>query len=381
MDETQFSAHSPGRLVATIQGANAFVPSPLPPELDLAALFNEYGDAMGALGLLNAKIAQLKNPQLIIAPLQRREALLSSAMEGTYTTSDELALLQAGAEEGARSDTREVLNYYDALSHSVELMKQLPICHRLIKEAHQRLLGGLPQGRGGNKRPGEYKSDQNWIGGSTPNEARFVPPPPAAAQEAMDALEHFLNRDNTEAIPPLLETALVHYQFETIHPFADGNGRVGRILIPLILLARGAIHSPAFYPSASMEGRKNEYIDRMFSVSTSGDWTGWLRFFLEICRDTCRSSVDVIDRILALQQEYRNRAMASFRSNNVIILIDHLFTSPAVTTPVVMQLLGVTHRAARMTIGNLESIGILEKRPGLSVPDYFIARGILRAVS
>lgn len=379
MDDRLFSQSSPGYLTTAIQGINAFVPNPLPPQLDFAALFSDYGDAMGAMGLLNAKINQLKNPHLIIASLQRREALLSSAMEGTYTTSDELALLQAGAEIGARTDTREVLNYVEALNHSVALMRELPICHRLIKEAHQRLLGGLPQGRGGNKRPGEYKTDQNWIGGPTPQTARFVPPPPDHAQLAMDSLERFLNREDAGAIPPLLEAALVHYQFETIHPFADGNGRVGRILIPLILLSRAAIPSPVFYPSASMEGRKDEYIDRMFAVSTSGDWTGWLRFFLQICGDTCRTSVEVIDRILSLQHDYREQAMKSFRSNNVIILIDHLFAAPVVSTPIAMRLLNVTHRAARMTIANLESIGILEKLPGPSVPDYFVARAILRA--
>lgn len=336
---------------------------------------------MAGIGTLNAKIAQLRNPQLIIRPLQRREALLSSAMEGTFTTSDELALLEVGAEDNARADTREVLNYVNALTHSVAMMKEIPICHRLIREAHEKLLSGLPQGRGGNKRPGEYKLDQNWIGGPSPADARFVPPPPAEALVSMDALEAFINREDPRAIPPLLEAALVHYQFETIHPFADGNGRVGRILIPLILLSRRLIESPVFYPSASMESRKDEYIDQMFAVSTKGDWTGWLRFFLEICRDTCRSSIEVIDRILILQAEYREQAMARFRSNNVVILIDHLFTSPVVSTPIVRNLLGVTHRAARMTIANLEQIGVLEKMEGPAMPEFFVARRILKAGS
>lgn len=381
MDAALFGSNSSGRLVPIGDGASAFVPDPLPPKLDFGSLFHRYGEAMTGIGTLNAKISQLRNPQLIIRPLQRREALLSSAMEGTYTTSDELALLEAGADGNTRADTREVLNYVTALMLSVELMKELPICHRLIREAHGKLLSGLPQGRGGNKRPGEYKKDQNWIGGNSPAQARFVPPPPAEAHRAMDQLEAFINRGDPENIPPLLEAALVHYQFETIHPFADGNGRVGRILIPLILLSRSLIESPVFYPSASMEGRKDEYIDRMFAVSTKGDWTGWLEFFLEICRDTCRSSIDVIDRLLALQADYRDRAIAIFRSNNVIIVIDHLFQSPVVSTPMVKDMLGVTHRAARMTIANLEQIGILEKIEGFSMPEYFAARAILRAGS
>lgn len=381
MDAALFGNNSSGRLVPIGDGASAFVPDPLPPKLDLGTLFHRYGEAMTGIGTLNAKISQLRNPQLIIRPLQRREALLSSAMEGTYTTSDELALLEAGADGNTRADTREVLNYVTALMHSVELMKELPICHRLIREAHSKLLSGLPQGRGGNKRPGEYKKDQNWIGGTSAAQARFVPPPPAEAHRAMDQLEAFINRGGPEDIPPLLEAALVHYQFETIHPFADGNGRVGRILIPLILLSRSLIESPVFYPSASMEGRKDEYIDRMFAVSARGDWTGWLEFFLEICRDTCRSSIDVIDRLLALQADYRDKAIANFRSNNVIIVIDHLFQSPVISTPMVKDILGVTHRAARMTIANLEQIGILEKMEGFSMPEYFAARAILRAGS
>ena len=257
-------------------------------------------------------------------------------------------------------------------------MNELPICHRLIRETHSKLLSGLPLGRGGNKRPGEYKQDQNWIGGISIEAARFVPPPPREAQEAMDDLESFINRPDATDIPPLIEAALVHYQFETIHPFADGNGRVGRILIPLLLFSRGLIPNGMFYPSASMEARKDEYIDRLFDVSTKGKWTEWLTFFLEICRDTCVSTVNVIERMIELQNEYRRKAMATFRSNNVLILIDHLFSTPMVSAPVVKDLLGVTHRAARMTIANLEQIGVLERVPNLSMPEYFAAREILR---
>ena len=379
MDSRLFDTRSPGNLIPTIEGASAFVPAQLPPQLDLAALFGPYGEAMAGIGTLNAKFSQLGNPNLIIKPLQRREALLSSAMEGTFTTSDELALLEAGAEQNARADTREVLNYVTALSHAVTLMDELPICHRLIRETHSKLLSGLPLARGGNKRPGEYKQDQNWIGGATIDAARFVPPPPRETQESMDKLEAFINRPDVKGIPPLIEAALIHYQFETIHPFADGNGRVGRILIPLLLLSRGLIANAVFYPSASMEARKGEYIDRMFDVSTKGRWTDWIVFFLEICRETCTASVDVIDRLISLQGEYRRRAMATFRSTNILILIDHLFTKPMVSAPAVQDLLGVTHRAARMTIANLEQIGILERVPNLSMPEFFAAREILRA--
>ena len=335
---------------------------------------------MAGIGTLNAKIAQLPNPQLVIRPLQRREALLSSAMEGTFTTSDELVLLEAGAESLAREDTKEVRNYITALMRAVDMMKTLPICHRLIKDTHKELLSGLSShGRGGNKRPGEYKQDQNWIGGRTPLNARFVPPPPAETQVAMDQMEAFINRDDPSTILPLIEAAIVHYQFETIHPFADGNGRVGRILIPLLLMSRKLIGSPVFYPSASLEQRKDEYIDRMFAVSANGEWTEWLIFFLGICVETCASTVTVIDRLLELQNRYIEAAMKAYRSNNVILLINQLFSTPSVTTTSVMDLLGVTRRAARLTIGNLEDLGVLEKIDGPTNPEFFMAREILRA--
>ena len=199
-----FDERSPGTLVTTIQNARAFVPAPLPPAIDFNALFQAYGNAMSGMGTLNAKLAPLGNPSLVVRPLQRREALQSSAMEGTYTTSDELALLEAGVSDNVRADTREVLNYVAALSHAVGLMETLPICHRLIQETHEKLLSGLPTGRGGNKRPGQYKQDQNWIGGATIETARFVPPPPGETQIAMDQLEAFINRPDSSNIPPLL---------------------------------------------------------------------------------------------------------------------------------------------------------------------------------
>jgi Fic family protein len=378
MDVALFGPNSTGRLVVTIQGASAFVPNPLPPAIDREALFDAFGVAMAGMGMLNAKIAQLQNPKLIIRPLQKREALASSAMEGTYTTSDELALLDAGAEDAVRPETIEVRNYARALAQTTKALETLPISHRMIRNAHATLLDGLPSKSGGNKHPGEYKKNQNWIGGVTIQTARFVPPPPAEAQTAMDELERFINRENPNGIPALIEAAAVHYQFETIHPFADGNGRVGRILIPIILFARNAMTTPVFYPSATMEHKKDEYIDRMFAVSSEGDWTGWIRFFLEICAETCHSSVDVIDRILLLQGEYKRQAMSESRSSNPLILIDELFASPVISTPIAKNKLSVTHRAARQTIALLERLGIVEKMQGFNMPEYFIAREILK---
>jgi Fic family protein len=377
MDYSIFEKSPTGKLVPTIQGQFAYVPMNLPPQINHANIFQAYGAASRGIAALNAKITQLGNPNLILRPLQRREAIASSAMEGTYTTSDELALLEAGEEKTARQETREVNNYNIALFYAVEAMDRLPISRRLICETHEKLLGGLPNGRGGNKRPGEYKQFQNWIGGLKIENARFIPPTPEETVKCMNDLETFINRENPDIIDPLLEAAMVHYQFETIHPFADGNGRVGRIMIPIILLSRGLITSPVFYPSAAIEGQKDEYIDLMFNVSAQGDWDQWLLFFLKICSKTCESSIVIIDQLTRLNRDYKGKAMNAFRSNNVIKLIDELFKSPVTSTPYVQKLLNVTPRAARMTIGNLENIGILEKVDVGGKTDYFIAREIL----
>ncbi|MEO1748680.1 MAG: Fic family protein [Pseudomonadota bacterium] len=377
MNLAQFTADAPGHFTKTIEGQSAFVPNDLPPQVDKEALFKPFGNSMAALGMLNAKIGQLANPGLIIGPLQRQEALASSAMEGTFTTSDELALYDAGVEQAARPETIEVHNYAMALAQTTEALERLPISHRLIRNAHSELLANLPNQRGGNKRPGEYKTDQNWIGGRTIQSARFVPPPPKEAGAAMDALELFLNREHPDDIPALIEAAIVHYQFETIHPFADGNGRVGRILIPVLLLARQAMSTPVFYPSVVLEDRKDQYIDLMFNVSAKGAWTDWIHFFLNTCTETCRVSGQLIDKIVDLQTTYRSQLMESTRSNNPLILLDHLFAMPVISAPMATKILNVTHRAARLTIGSLEEAGVVEKLPGLSMPEFFVARGIL----
>lgn len=377
MNPDIFSDRSPGHLVPTIGNQNAFVPNELPPKIEREALFDDYGAAMAALGSLNAKIAQLANPNLIIRPLQRQEALASSAMEGTFTTNDELALYEAGVDRNARPETVEVQNYAQALAEATSALEKLPISHRLIRNAHATLLANLTNIRGGNKRPGDYKQEQNWIGGRTIEQARFIPPPPQQAQEAMDALERYLNRGNIASVPPLIEAALVHYQFETIHPFADGNGRVGRILIPVLLLARNAMQTPVFYPSAVLEHRKDEYIDLMFNVSVHGQWTAWIKFFLEICVETCVASSAVIDKLMALQERYRERVMDVSRSNNPLILLDFLFSVPVMTTPTAADILSVTPRAARSSIRTLEDAGALQKLEGTRKPELFVAREIL----
>lgn len=255
----------------------------------------------------------------------------------------------------------------------------MPICHKLIKTAHAILLSGVGSHRGAHRLPGEYKTDQNAIGGGKKpgiEHARFIPPPPAEASKCMDDLEFYINRVGREDVPALIDIGLVHYQLETIHPFADGNGRVGRMLISLMSIERDIFDIPLLYISPELEDRKDEYIDLMLAVSTSGEWTAWLLFFLEIVERSALSSMRVVDRLISLQEEYRNRVTKTARSANAVALVDKLFEQPIVTVRDVQDAFGVTYRAARNTIEKLINQGILVEFAEFH-PTVFFAREIM----
>ncbi len=354
-----------GRLVPTVHGAKAFLPDPLPPNLDLGSITLDLANAMGTIGELRGACRRLPNPYVLIRPLQRLEAQTSSAMEGTHTTTDALALEEAGIEAGRDASTHEVSNYTRALAEALEGLQTQPISYRIFKQAHRRLLAGVGRGRGEDKRPGEYKRDQNMIGGTTLDTARFIPPPPREAEEAMSALERYINRGDKIGSSPLIDLALVHYQFETIHPFADGNGRVGRMLISLMAVSERLLELPVLYMSPEIERRKDDYIDLMYSVSARGGWTGCLRFFLEVLSLSCRRTVETIDRILVLQERYRVRAAAATRSTNMTAVVDMLFESPVIRPRTIVERIGITDAAARNLLRQLVDIGILRERRDL----------------
>ena len=286
---------------------------------------------MQAIGELKGASRRLQNPAILIRPLQRREALTSSAMEGTFTTTDHLILAEADVATEGDDSTREVMNYLEALNEGLELLQKPPISHRVIRRAHERLLSGLSAGRGAGKRRGEYKQEQNWIGGYTIDKARFVPPPPLHTLRCMDELEAYINRPPDPSKLALIDLALVHYQLETIHPFADGNGRVGRMLISLMAVHSGLLLTPTLYMSPALERRKDDYIDRIFGVSARGDWRSWLMFFLDRLQETCVETIDIIDRLIALQEDYRRRAAQAMRSASAVTIVDMLFVQPAIT--------------------------------------------------
>lgn len=350
------------------------MPNPLPPPFDTGRIALPLARASAALGELRGACRRLTNPWLLIRPLQRLEAQTSSAMEGTHTTSDDLVLAESGIE--TRSEAVEVANYTRALAWAITELKTLPISSRLLRGAHLQLLSGVGSDRGQHKLPGEFKRDQNMIGGHRIEMARFVPPPPTEAAQAMSDLERYINRAEKPQGTALIDLALVHYQFETIHPFADGNGRVGRMLVSLMALSEGLLDMPVLYISPELEGRKDEYIDLMYAVSARGAWEDWLSFFFDIVAESAGNTVARIDRLLRLRDDYVARATAASRSSNLLRLIDQMFDTPVMTAAKVAQTLGVTDAGARILLRQLVELGIAMESARY-YPTAWVAGGII----
>ncbi len=357
----EFAPQAPGKLLAIGGGVYAFLPDPLPPRLEwslrLIALLDE---SRGALGELAGLLRQLPNPYLFIRPFIQKEAVLSSRIEGTQAGLLDVYALEAQVPSfpspELREDAQEVLNYIHALERGRELLQEIPLSLRLLKEVHAVLLRGV---RGGGQAPGEFRRVQNWIGppGSSLEEARYVPPPPGPMLEALDALERFWHSDH--GLPPLVEIALVHYQFEAIHPFQDGNGRIGRILITLMLLERGLLPEPALYLSAYFERHRTLYYDLLLGVSQRGAWEDWLAFFLEGVRTEAKDVAERARRLLDLWREWRERYGRKGGSAHILGLLDLLFERPVLTVPLVKNRLGITHAWANRLVQRLEEDGIL----------------------
>jgi Fic family protein len=376
-----FNESSPGTLVGIPEGVSAFVPSPLPPPLDWdSALANNYGAAREAVGRLDATLPGHEiNPYLIARPLLNREAIYSSQMEGTYTTPNELALLEVD-EVDTSHEAREVRNYVLAMERGLELIRQanLPVCHRLIREIHRTLMTGV---RGENRRPGEYRDSQNFIGRRIDGleGARFVPPPVTTMRQAMDALEAYINRPPDDT-PLLVDLALIHYQFETIHPFLDGNGRIGRLLVPLMLCERERIRAPLLYISAYLERNKDAYNDLMLRVSTQGDWRRWIVFFLNAIEHSADEAINKAKGLWALRNDYVKKVSAPRLSALLPRLVEELFFRPIITINHAMGVLGVSHAQAASHIRKLERLEILVETTGGSRNLKFLAQEVVRFV-
>ncbi|GMV20770.1 MAG: toxin Fic [Acidimicrobiia bacterium] len=360
----------------------AFVPDPMPADLPFsAAVIRVLAEAENALGRLEGATGRLVNPYLIGQPLLRREAILSSRIEGTFTTPEQLALLEAGAptaDDDHRADTLEVLNYIRAMARGLELLKNLPVSLRLIKDLHGVLLLGV---RGGKDRPGEIRNVQNYIGGRLDSikEARFVPPPVAEMNEALRRWESDLHLE-PDPLPLLVRVALAHYQFEAIHPFRDGNGRLGRLLIPLLLCERKRLTEPVLYMSAYFDRHQDEYKDGLLRVSTHGDWLGWLTFFLRGAVESAEESLQLATDLLGLRDQYHEAVRTARSSGLLARLIDHLFQQPTLTIAQTAEISDVTPAAAKNNLNKLVDLGIIVEATGRTRGQVFVAKGILAFV-
>jgi Fic family protein len=380
--------------VPTADGAEAFVPAPLPKTLPLeGSTLHLLAWAEHALGELSGVTARLVNPYLLGSPLLRREAILSSRIEGTYATAEQLAMFEAGSpppDERQRNDAREVLNYVDAMRLGVAQLRKIPISLRLIQMVHGRLLKGV---RGESQRPGEFRTLQNYIGREADGirGARFVPPPVLEMRQALSELEEYLHiaphgppapgqEPDPTLAPLLIRIALAHYQFETIHPFRDGNGRVGRLLIPLLLISHGRLREPLLYMSAYLERNRDAYYDLMLRVSQAGAWQQWIDFFLRGVAESARESVDLAGTLLGLRDRWQQQFQAARSSALLLKLIDRLFQVPSITISRAAEVLKVTPAAAANNIGKLVAAGILKERTGRRRGQVFVAMDIVRIV-
>jgi len=357
MGPTTFVSPS-GRLVTTAGGAAAFVPSPLPPKLTVSwELSDALARAQGSVGHLRGIGRVLPNPHLLIHPFARREAVLSSRIEGTQASLGDLLLFEIGSSAYERNDVHEVANYVGALEYGFGRLQELPVSLRLIRELHAKLLTGV---RGESGDPGEFRSVQNWIGkpGTKIADATYVPPPVAEMDVALDAFEKFLHAESH--LPALIRLALVHYQFEAIHPFLDGNGRVGRLLITLLLHTEKLLDQPLLYLSAFFERNRDEYYERLLAVSTQGAWSEWIDYFLRAVHEQAVDAVNRANDLLALRDQYANRMTAARQSTLLLAMIDRLFQSPAVTIASAARDLGVTYASAKQNVEKLVAAGILE---------------------
>jgi Fic family protein len=377
MDPREYRSPQAGRVIHTSAGYAAFMPAPLPPPLVYTpelALSLSRADA--ALSELSGLGRHLPNPHLLISPYLRREAVLSSRIEGTRASLSELLLdeLSDGGGNGDEADVREVRNYVAALEEGLKRLADLPLSLRLVKEIHQRLMKGV---RGDKATPGEFRRTQNWIGppGSTPANAVYVPPPPGELMEALSEWERFLHlRDR---IPDLVQCALMHEQFEAIHPFLDGNGRVGRLLITLFLVERGRLSQPLLYLSAYIEAHRDEYYQRLQKVRTDGDWSGWLAFFLAGVEETARDASLQTRSLMDLREKYRDHFKSKPR---VLALVDELFVNPYITVAKATRVLNVSDPTARQAVDLLQKAKVLEKVPGREWRRVYLARPILEII-
>ena len=356
-----------GRYVFQPSGYRAFIPEPLPPEppVNLTGdLLGRLSEAQLALGRLDGSIQTLPDPDLLVFMYVRKEAVLSSQIEGTQSSLQDVLNAQARIFSQLQpNDVDEVINYVAAMNYGLERIKEFPLSIRLIREIHQRLLQGV---RGSRLQPGDLRTSQNWIGPAncTLNEAVFVPPPPHELSRVLGDLETFLHQTN--GLPPLIKLGLIHAQFETIHPFLDGNGRMGRLLITFLLCQQEILLKPVLYLSHYFKKYRTEYYDLLQSVRDSGNWEGWLDFFLRGVTEVSAEAHTTVRRILAMREVHRTAItdrLGNIAGNGHRVL-DRLYESPIVSVSDVQEVTGTSYPAANNLVSRLVNIGILQEATG-----------------
>jgi Fic family protein len=356
-----------GRFVETAiagERVRAFVPPPLPPDpsVDLSHLLTRLSAAERALGRLDGVTVLLPNKELFLYMYVRKEAVLSSQIEGTQSTLSDLLRFENEAVTGRPlDDVREVSNYVDAMMYGLERMAELPISLRLIREMHGRLLDG---GRGATQNPGEFRTSQNWIGGTRPGNAMFVPPPPNEVMNCLGDWERFVHAV-TPGIPPLIKAGLLHVQFETIHPFLDGNGRLGRLLITLFLCAEGILRQPLLYLSLYFKTHRADYYRLLQEVRERGAWEAWLEFFLDGIAETANQAFDTANRIAALLTADRERIISeSDRTASVLQVHDLMRIRPFLTAVAAKEQTTLTMPTVNAALAQLQSLGLVREITG-----------------
>ena len=381
MKKTNFTDNAPGKLIKTMRGYAAFVPNPLPPEI---AWSNKLLAALSRADRSLVRLAEVGNafpvPHVVMRPFVRKEAVLSSQIEGTRTSFQGLLSFEAGQLSlfGDLEDIREVQNYVQAIDYGLERLKTLPLSTCLIREIHGILMKGV---RGEMMTPGEVRHSQNWIGrpGATLEAARYVPPPVDEMQQCLADLERFIHGDAD--LPPLLRVGLIHYQFEAIHPFLDGNGRVGRLLVTFLLVAWGLLSQPLLYLSNFIEANRHEYYDRLLAVSQKGEWEAWLLFFLDGVYSQAEDASKRILRLQELRLQYHARFAYERNHEKLERMADYLISTPITSITQAQEKLDMgSYTTIQRYIEKLESLGILREVTGKGRNRVYRAEQILKVL-
>jgi len=359
-----------GQFVKQATGYTAFIPTGLPPNPPIkvdAELTRLLSDADWALGRLDGIATVLPNPDLFVSMYVRQEAVLSSQIEGTQSTLEDVLQFEIDSKgQDFPKDIHEVVNYVAAMNYGLDRLKTLPLSLRLVREIHGKL---LTDARGTNRTPGEFRKSQNWIGpsGCTLATATFVPPPVPEMQSALDNLEKFLHDDS---LPLLIQCGLAHAQFETIHPFLDGNGRVGRLLVTFLLCQKRALERPLLYLSHYLKQHRTAYYDRLMSIRNDGDWEGWLKFFIRGVQEVSREAADTAQSILRMREEHRQLLSTKLAKDKLtatpydFVFLEYLFEQPIITVRLAEERLNCAFVTANKVVERFVKLGLLEEMTG-----------------